>query len=66
MHKFRFNLLKKLRMLPSQSEDVEGSTASKGNKSSDVSSSTDTQLRPHHTPENNKPLSVLSNWLNSE
>ncbi|KAK9008674.1 hypothetical protein V6N11_075559 [Hibiscus sabdariffa] len=55
-------------MMSSQSEDVEGSTASKGNKSSDVSSSsTDRPLqsRPHHAPENNKPLSVLSNWLNS-
>ncbi|GMJ13518.1 SUGAR INSENSITIVE 8 [Hibiscus trionum] len=60
------NLLKKLHMMSSQSEDVEGSTASKGNnKSSDVSSSTDRQSRPHHSPENNKPLSALSNWLNS-
>ncbi|XWS60880.1 hypothetical protein CRYUN_Cryun07bG0075700 [Craigia yunnanensis] len=62
------NLLKKLHMTSNQSEDVEGSTSSRGNKkSSDVSSSPDRALhsRSHHNPENNKPFSALSNWLNS-
>nr|KJB34267.1 hypothetical protein B456_006G056600 [Gossypium raimondii] len=61
------NFLKKLHMMSNQSEDVQGSTSSKSNKSSDVSSSSDRPLqsRPHHSPDNNKPLSVLSNWLNS-
>ncbi|XWS37591.1 hypothetical protein CRYUN_Cryun19dG0057700 [Craigia yunnanensis] len=62
------NLLKKLHMMSNQSEDVEGSTSSRGNnKSSDVSSSPDRPLhsRSHHNSENNKQFSVLSNWLNS-
>ncbi|PPD95307.1 hypothetical protein GOBAR_DD07643 [Gossypium barbadense] len=61
------NFLKKLHMMSNQSEDVQGSTSSKSNKSSIVSSSSDRPLqsRPHHSPDNNKPLSVLSNWLNS-
>ncbi|XP_022725738.1 probable serine/threonine-protein kinase SIS8 isoform X2 [Durio zibethinus] len=62
------NLLKKLHMMSNQSEDVEGSTSSRGNnKCSDVSSSNDRPLqsRSNHNSENNKPFSVLSNWLNS-
>ncbi|EOY21278.1 Tyrosine kinase family protein isoform 6 [Theobroma cacao] len=62
------NLLKKLHMMSNQSEDVEGSTSSRGNnKSSEVSSSPERPLhaRSHHNPEHNKPFSVLSNWLNS-
>ncbi|XVE58846.1 hypothetical protein DITRI_Ditri04bG0202000 [Diplodiscus trichospermus] len=62
------NLLKKLHMMSNQSEEIEGSTSSRGkNKSSDVSSSPDrpSHARSHHNPENNKPLSALSNWLNS-
>jgi len=65
------NLLKKLHMMSNQSEDLEGSTSSRGNnnKSSDVSSSSSPERplnsRSHHIPEHNKPLSVLSNWLNS-
>ncbi|XWS48254.1 hypothetical protein CRYUN_Cryun13aG0058800 [Craigia yunnanensis] len=62
------NILKKLHMMSNQSEDVEGSTSSRGNnKSSDVSSFPDRALhsRSHHNPENNKPFSVLSSWLNS-
>ncbi|XVF09488.1 hypothetical protein REPUB_Repub07fG0097400 [Reevesia pubescens] len=63
------NLLKKLHMMSNQSEDVEGSTSSRGNnnKSSDVPSSPERPLqsRSHHNPENNKPFSALSNWLNS-
>ncbi|KAL4385152.1 hypothetical protein GQ457_15G001160 [Hibiscus cannabinus] len=53
------NILKKLHG-SNQSEEIEGSASSRGNKkSTDVSSS-------HHIPENNhKSLSVLSGWLNS-
>lgn len=69
------NILKKLHMMSNQSEDVEGSTSTRGNnKSSDLSSSSSSpspdpdralHTRSHHNSENNKPLSVLSNWLNS-
>ncbi|XVF50487.1 hypothetical protein PTKIN_Ptkin04bG0104900 [Pterospermum kingtungense] len=63
------NLLKKLHMMSNQSEGVEGSTSSRGNnKPIDVSSSPPDRAlhtRSHPNPENNKPLSVLSNWLNS-
>ncbi|KAI9101600.1 hypothetical protein K1719_023844 [Acacia pycnantha] len=59
------NILKKLHIMPHQSEDTEGSTSSKGNKSNDSPS----PKKPSHSrfsqiPEN-KPLSGLSNWLHA-
>lgn len=50
------NLLKKLHIMSNQSEDAEGSTSSKGHKSNEFSSINN----PEH-----KPISGLSNWLNS-
>lgn len=53
------NLLKKLHIKHTHSEDLEGSTSSKSNKSSDVS----TPERFSHSE--NKSFSALSGWLNS-
>ncbi|KAJ9676839.1 hypothetical protein PVL29_022042 [Vitis rotundifolia] len=59
------NILKKLHIVSNQTEDVEGSTSSRGSKTHD-GSSPDRLLhsRPHHNSEH-KPFSGLSNWLNS-
>lgn len=62
------NFLKKLHIMSNQSEDAQGSTSSKGNKSNDGSSPDRLFLsRSHHNSEH-KPLSGLSGlsgWLNS-
>lgn len=59
------NILKKLHIVSNQTEDVEGSTSSRGSKTHD-GSSPDRLLhsRPHHNSEH-KPFSGLSNWLNT-
>lgn len=59
------NILKKLHIVSNQTEDVEGSTSSRGSKIND-GSSPDRILhsRSHHNSEH-KPFSGLSNWLNS-
>ena len=63
------NLLKKLHIVSNnQSEDLEGSTSSKGNRLSDVSSSSPDRFSHsqfHHSSDHNKPFSALSGWLNS-
>ncbi|XP_008240167.1 PREDICTED: serine/threonine-protein kinase EDR1 isoform X2 [Prunus mume] len=62
------NLLKKLHIMSNQSEDAQGSASSKGNKSTDKSSSPETERllhsRSHHNSEH-KTFSGLSGWLNS-
>ncbi|XP_055960489.1 probable serine/threonine-protein kinase SIS8 isoform X2 [Mercurialis annua] len=55
------NLLKKLHMMSSQTQDVEGSNS----KSSYVSSSPDRLLPSKSNDHSNKPFSGISNWLNS-
>ncbi|KAJ7970278.1 Protein kinase [Quillaja saponaria] len=59
------NILKKLHIVSNQSEDAEGSTASRGNNSNDGPSS-DMHLhsRSHHNSVH-KPCSGLSGWLHS-
>ncbi|KAF7834557.1 putative serine/threonine-protein kinase SIS8 isoform X1 [Senna tora] len=60
------NILKKLHIMPSQSEDAEGSTPSRGNKSNvgsfpkKLSNSRSSQNSSEH-----KPFSGLSSWLQS-
>ncbi|KAF8398999.1 hypothetical protein HHK36_014866 [Tetracentron sinense] len=61
------NLLKKLHIMPNQSEEGEGSTSSKGNRSRDGSPERLLPARSSpsdHQPEQ-KPFSGLSGWLNS-
>lgn len=53
------NLLKKLHIRHNQSEELEGSTSSKSNKFSNVSSP-ERLLHSEH-----KPFSAISGWLNS-
>lgn len=53
------SLLKKLHIKHNQSEDLEGSTSSKSNKLSDVSSPESLSYSEH------KPFSAMSGWLNS-
>ncbi|PSR96528.1 Serine/threonine-protein kinase [Actinidia chinensis var. chinensis] len=58
------NLLKKLHIMPNQSDDSEGSTSSKGNRLSDGSSPERfSHSRSHHNSDH-KPFS-LSGWFNS-
>ncbi|CAK7349609.1 unnamed protein product [Dovyalis caffra] len=57
------NFLKKLHIMPNQSEDAEGPNSSRCNKSSNESSP-DSKLL-HSRSQENKPLSGLSNWLTS-
>ncbi|XP_019057946.1 PREDICTED: serine/threonine-protein kinase EDR1-like isoform X2 [Tarenaya hassleriana] len=59
------NFLKKLHIMPNQSEDAEGSTSSRSNKSSDASSPPDTSRSHHSNNPEHKPFSGLSNWLSS-
>ncbi|OVA01750.1 Protein kinase domain [Macleaya cordata] len=57
------NLLKKLHIMPNQSEDGVGSMSSRGSRSSDGSAS---KVSPsHHHNSEQKPFSGLSGWLNS-
>ncbi|XP_054780376.1 probable serine/threonine-protein kinase SIS8 isoform X2 [Prosopis cineraria] len=59
------NILKKLHIMPHQSEDTEGSTSSRGSKSHDGSSPKKlSHSRSPQVPEN-KPFSGLSNWLHA-
>uniref|UniRef100_A0A7N1A6Q1 non-specific serine/threonine protein kinase n=2 Tax=Kalanchoe fedtschenkoi TaxID=63787 RepID=A0A7N1A6Q1_KALFE len=59
------SFLKKLHIMPRQSENSEGSSSSKGvSKSSTVSPDRSSQSRSN-TMSENKPLSGLSSWLNS-
>ncbi|XP_028805389.1 probable serine/threonine-protein kinase SIS8 [Neltuma alba] len=59
------NILKKLHIMPHQSEDTEGSTSSRGNKSND--SPSPKKLSHSRFPQiaENKPFSGLSNWLHA-
>ncbi|XP_011039117.1 PREDICTED: serine/threonine-protein kinase EDR1 isoform X2 [Populus euphratica] len=57
------NFLKKLHIMPNQSQDAEGSNSSRGHKSSNESSSDNKFL--HSRLQENKPFSGLSNWLSS-
>ncbi|KAI4347249.1 hypothetical protein L6164_008077 [Bauhinia variegata] len=59
------NILKKLHIMPHQSEDSEGSTSSKGNKANNGSSPK--KLLQSRSPQNsdNKPFSGISSWLHS-
>ncbi|WCJ42060.1 protein tyrosine kinase family protein [Euphorbia peplus] len=62
------NLLKKLHIMPNQSQDSEGSSKGNNNKSFNASSSPDTLLlapSSRSNQEHNKPFSGISNWLNS-
>ncbi|XP_010540027.1 PREDICTED: serine/threonine-protein kinase EDR1-like isoform X3 [Tarenaya hassleriana] len=60
------NFLKKLHITPNQSEEAEGSTSSRSNKSSDVSSPPPDTSRSHHSNNlEHKSFSGLSNWLSS-
>ncbi|CAM8972537.1 unnamed protein product [Rhodiola kirilowii] len=59
------NFLKKLHIMPSQPDNSEGSASSKGFfQSRDLSPDRSSQSRSN-TVSDNKPLSGLSNWLNS-
>ncbi|KAJ6759864.1 SERINE/THREONINE-PROTEIN KINASE TNNI3K-RELATED [Salix purpurea] len=57
------NFLKKLHIMPNQSEDAEGSNSSRGHKSTNGSSPDNKSL--HSRSQDNKPFSGLSNWLSS-
>ncbi|KAL9337541.1 hypothetical protein Peur_069310 [Populus x canadensis] len=57
------NFLKKLHIMPNQSEDAEGSNSSRGHKSTNGSSPDNKSL--HSRSQENKPFSGLSNWLSS-
>ena len=57
------NFLKKLHIVPNQSEDAEGSNSSRGHKSTNGSSPDNKSL--HSRSQENKPFSGLSNWLSS-
>ncbi|KAF9667544.1 hypothetical protein SADUNF_Sadunf15G0034200 [Salix dunnii] len=57
------NFLKKLHIMPNQSEDAEGSNSSRGHKSTNGSSPDNKSL--HSRSQENKPFSGLSNWLGS-
>ncbi|KAF5198725.1 Serine/threonine-protein kinase EDR1 [Thalictrum thalictroides] len=60
------NLLKKLHIMPNQSEDIDGSTSSKSNRLNDGSIeklSPSRSSSPSHSEQ--KPSSGLSGWLNS-
>ncbi|KAK3035898.1 hypothetical protein RJ639_033399, partial [Escallonia herrerae] len=60
------NLLKKLHIGSNQSDDLEGSTSSKGTRASDVSSPDRlSHSHSHPSSEHNKPFSTISGWLNS-
>ncbi|CAM8982140.1 unnamed protein product [Rhodiola kirilowii] len=59
------NFLKKLHIMPSQPDNSEGSASSKGSfQPRDLSPDRSSQSRSN-TVSDNKPLSGLSNWLNS-
>ncbi|KAB5531789.1 hypothetical protein DKX38_018459 [Salix brachista] len=57
------NFLKKLHVMPNQSQDAERSNSPRGHKSSNESSSDNKFL--HSRLQENKPFSGLSNWLSS-
>ncbi|KAF9592643.1 hypothetical protein IFM89_016300 [Coptis chinensis] len=57
------NLLKKLHMMPNQSEDVDGSTSVRGSRSGDVPIEKVSPSRS--SPSEQKTFSNLSGWLNS-
>ncbi|KAJ6375875.1 hypothetical protein OIU77_000777 [Salix suchowensis] len=57
------NFLKKLHVMPNQSQDAEQSNSPRGHKSSNESSSDNKFL--HSRLQENKPFSGLSNWLSS-
>uniref|UniRef100_A0A2P2KNR6 Uncharacterized protein MANES_14G170100 n=1 Tax=Rhizophora mucronata TaxID=61149 RepID=A0A2P2KNR6_RHIMU len=57
------NILKKLHIMSHHSEEAEGSNSSRRSKSGDASSPDDKPLHPRSHEQ--KPLSGLSNWLNS-
>ncbi|XP_061952877.1 probable serine/threonine-protein kinase SIS8 isoform X2 [Populus nigra] len=57
------NFLKKLHIMPNQSEDAEGSNSSRGHKSTNGSSPDNKSF--HSRSQENKPFSGLSNWLSS-
>ncbi|KAM7471089.1 hypothetical protein LguiA_009272 [Lonicera macranthoides] len=60
------NILKKLHIVSNQSEELEGSTSSKGSRLSEVSSPKKlSHAQSQHSSEDNKTLSALSGWLNS-
>ncbi|KAK2986018.1 hypothetical protein RJ640_005110 [Escallonia rubra] len=60
------NLLKKLHIGSNQSDDLEGSTSSKGTRAIDVSSPDRlSHSYSHPSSEHNKPFSAISGWLNS-
>ncbi|KAK4844808.1 hypothetical protein QYF36_024655 [Acer negundo] len=59
------NLLKKLHIMSNQSEMGEGSTSSRHNKSGELSSSAAASSPSSHNHEQQKPITGLSNWLNS-
>ncbi|KAI3977016.1 hypothetical protein MKX01_008874 [Papaver californicum] len=58
------NILKKLHIMPNQSEDGSVSSRSRGNNNND--GSTTSKISPsQHTDQHNKTFSGLSGWLNS-
>ncbi|XP_043699521.1 probable serine/threonine-protein kinase SIS8 [Telopea speciosissima] len=59
------NILKKLHIVPTQSEDAEGPPSVRGNRSNDDSScrSSPRSSPSHHSEQ--KPFSSISGWLNS-
>lgn len=59
------NILKKLHIMPHQSEDTEGSTSSRGNKSNDSSSPKKVSNSRSLQIPDNKPFSGISNWLHA-
>ncbi|XP_010274700.1 PREDICTED: serine/threonine-protein kinase EDR1 [Nelumbo nucifera] len=63
------NILKKLHIMPNQSEDTDGSTSSRGHRLSDDSTGRASPSRAspshHHHHSEQKPFSSISGWLNS-
>ncbi|XP_026380797.1 probable serine/threonine-protein kinase SIS8 isoform X1 [Papaver somniferum] len=64
------NILKKLHIMPNQSEDSIGSvssrnTSNRGNNNNNDGSTTSKISPSHHTDQQNKAFSGLSGWLNS-
>ncbi|XP_027357557.1 probable serine/threonine-protein kinase SIS8 isoform X2 [Abrus precatorius] len=61
------NILKKLHIMSNQSDNEQGSSSSKGNKSNLGSSSSSKKLSRSKSPQSSehKPFSGLSNWLHS-
>lgn len=59
------NILKKLHIMSSHSEDTEGSTSSKGNKFNDGPTLDRLSHPRSHQISEHKPMSGLSGWLNS-